>query len=152
MGTWIDFTASAGERPAALRQVETTVAAAVPALRATEGPSGGLSRAALAAVLGGRVLGPTAPPATFAAKELDILLLDRRAALSVQAGRAYNNNGALVAVLGAAACASVDWLFLLVPEHYKTSQTRPQVEQQLVDLAQAEGVSLALHSVAVFGY
>ena len=65
---------------------------------------------------------------------------------------APRERGGLVALLAAAAHKDVDWLFLLVPEHYKRSAQRVHVARQLRQLAAAPGVALDLKGVSVMGY
>jgi hypothetical protein len=89
---------------------------------------------------------------SFAAHELDFVLPAERLAVSVQAGRAWTNNGALLAVLAAAAESGVEWLLALVPFTYKTGAQFPPVVDQLRALAGSSGVDLDLRGIAVVAY
>ncbi len=92
------------------------------------------------------------PSQPFARAELDFVLPGLRSAVGVQAGRAWTNNGALLAVLAAASAEGIDWLLLLVPTTYKGGPQRQHVLTQLRELAVARGVHLDLRGVGVLGY
>jgi hypothetical protein len=83
--------------------------------------------------------------------QLDFYVPDERIAVTVQAGRAWTNNEALLAVLAAAGQPAVDWLVLPVPMIYKGSAQYPQIVQQLQALATADGVGLDLKGLVVLG-
>lgn len=124
-------------------------------LRATETPSGGLKRPLLRAALLGALDGSATPPvssAEFGHTELDAVLLSDKVAISVQAGRASNNNQALIAVLAAAADPGSEWLVLVVPERYSSFTPYIKVVEQLDELAASDGIDLDLRAVAVIGY
>jgi len=124
-------------------------------LRLTQSSEGGLARKALRDValrfLGGAARG-SAAGATFAPGELDFFLEAARAAVSVQAGRALNNNGALVGVLAAASAPEVEWVVLVVPAVYKTSPAYAKLVAQAKDLFRAEGIGLDLRGAALVSY
>ena len=79
-------------------------------------------------------------------------LRDRYLAVSVQAGRAWTNNGALCAVLAGAADGDSAWLVLLVPDHYKGGVQRVNISAQVAALLSSPGVHLEIEAVAVVGY
>jgi hypothetical protein len=124
-------------------------------LRGTETPTGGLLRSKLRAellsVLDGLVTGVT-PGGEFGSAELDAVHPTDKIAVSVQAGRASNNNQALIAVLAAAADPGTEWLVLVVPDRYGSFTPYIKVVAQLNTLASADGIDLDLRAIAVLGY
>ncbi|EAP98558.1 hypothetical protein JNB_00280 [Janibacter sp. HTCC2649] len=72
--------------------------------------------------------------------------------VSVHAGRAWNNNEALVGVLKMAAASSVRTAAVVVPAHYKGSAAAPKISEFLENLSQWSGVHLELDGIAVFAY
>ena len=124
-------------------------------LRGTETPTGGLLRpklrAELLTVLDGLVTGVT-PGEEFGSAELDAVRPTDKIAVSVQAGRASNNNQALIAVLAAAADPGTEWLVLAVPDRYRSFTPYIKVVAQLDSLASSEGIDLDLRAIAVLGY
>lgn len=123
--------------------------------RLTESSEGGLSRKALnnvaLRVLRGAARG-SAAGATFAPGELDFSVEGARTAVSVQAGRALNNNGALVGMLAAASAPDVEWIVLVVPSVYKTSPAHPKLVEQARRLFEAEGIRLDLRGAVFVSY
>ncbi len=107
-----------------------------------------------------RVVEPTLREAGFvpgshallSSKEIDYVSPDLLAAVSIQAGRAMSNNGALLAVLAAASSPDTDWLVLLVPERYKASATYDSVVSQLKELEVAPGIRLDLQGALLVAY
>jgi hypothetical protein len=89
--------------------------------------------------------------ATLAAKELDFTH-SVGTAVSVQAGRASANHGALFGVLAAAAAPSVDWLVLAVPTTYKGVNVLDPVVRELDDLRSSPGIRLDLQGVVIVDY
>lgn len=124
-------------------------------LRGTETPTGGLLRpklrAELLSVLDGLVTG-VSPGGEFGSAELDAVHPTDKIAVSVQAGRASNNNQALIAVLAAAADPGTEWLVLVVPDRYGSFTPYLKVVTQLDALASADGIDLDLRAIAVLGY
>lgn len=121
-------------------------------LRGTETSNGGLKRELLKDVLVGRVPGLQFAPPGFASREIDLLVPERALAVSLQAGRAWTNNGALLAVLAAADAKDVRSLILFVPEHYKSGVQHAYVREQLQHLAAATGITLDLDGVLLLGF
>lgn len=155
MNTWLYVHAEDAEAPGEVTIVVEALERDSQALRATQGPDGGLKRPmlrqAVAESLGG--LGCAhGSKSRFASEELDFLLADQRLAISVQAGRAWTNNGALLALLAAAADPEVDWLAVMVPFSYKTGTQYSRVARQMTDLVAAHGVDLDLAGVALIAY
>lgn len=154
MATWIWF--DDVPRPTAAVHLAELVDRVAPAMRRTEGRTGGLNRDALLVVVDEALEGHghwTRPePGTFAHKEVDRTSPDLGLALSVQAGRAYPNNGALLAVLAAAALRDVDWLVLTVPALYKNAKQFEPVAAQLQALSREPGVRLSLKGVVLLPY
>ncbi len=101
--------------------------------------------------LGGAARG-SAAGARFAPGELDFFLEAARAAVSVQAGWALNNNGALMGMLAAASAPDVEWVVLVVPSLYKTSPAYPKLVAQAKGLFRAEGIRLDLRGAALVPY
>lgn len=130
------------------------VEAAGPVFRRTQDINGGLKRELLrpiACTLAG-VRAGSSPGGAFADQELDAVVPQLATAVSVQAGRGWTNNGALLAVLAAAANSDVNWLVLAVPEFYKNGVQRVRVQQQLEALSASSGIALDLGGVWVSGY
>lgn len=149
MKEWITFGMHQGRRP----EIDALVAAVLsttPALARVTGADGGLKRLDLIATLApvARAHGLALPMGeSFALPELDLISVDHRVAISAQAGRARTNNGALRAVLAAAAHPGVSWLILLVPDRYKAGPTAMPIREDLRRLADAPGVALDLRAV-----
>ena len=70
----------------------------------------------------------------------------------MQAGRAWTNNGALLALLGAAADTAVEWLAVIVPFVDKTGTQYTKVVGQLTHLVAVHGVDLDLCGVALIAH
>lgn len=141
--------------PARVASIATELELRRRAVRETFSPEGGINRQAVGGVLDStlRAAGFMAgSPATLSPKELDYTSVDLWTAVSIQAGRAMTNNGALLAVLAAASCPDVDWLILLVPERYKNSATYDAVLRQMKDLEVAAGIRLDLQGVLLVEY
>lgn len=94
----------------------------------------------------------TVPGTGFSAFELDAKLPQLGLAASVQAGRAWSNNGGLVAVLAAAADPETQWLALIVPERYMGGAQRINIVDQVEQLARSPGIKLELDGVMVVSY
>ena len=115
---------------------------------------GGIRRAEVCAVVehGLRSGGFSASAGVaLAAKELDFIHTSG-VAVSIQAGRAAANHGAMFAVLAAAASPPVDWLVLAVPTAYKGTTVIDPVLRELDDLRSSPGIRLDLQGVLVVGY
>ena len=151
----LSFVSIGTEVPQPVREVVEDLERLQPRLAATMKPEGGYERVRLDSVIRPMILGFGFEPgsaATIAPKELDYTALDRWTALSIQAGRAATNNGALLAVLAAASTRDVDWLVVLVPARYKGGNTYEQVMDQLRDLEASPGVRLELEGAVVIEY
>lgn len=141
--------------PQHVAELASEVEARAPALRATEDLKGGLRRDDLLTALAPAVRGSGLAVhrrSSFAASEIDLVNTRDGVAVSVQAGRARSNNGALLAVLGAAAMDDVSWLIVLVPERYKGSVAAQPVIADFERLALARGIRLALEAVVSVVY
>ena len=153
---WFALAPDTASVPSGVEELGRLLQRHLPALRATESSTGGLQRVDLAAVITSAVrrlqAGVAGPRPTFARKEVDVVIQPLRAAVSVQAGRAWTNNGALTAVLAAASTEGVDWLLLLVPTTYKGGPQHANVRKQLGELAAARGVHLDLQGIGLLGY
>lgn len=115
---------------------------------------GGIRRAEVASVVERELLAADfsgGVGGAFAAKELDFTHTSG-VALSIQAGRAAANHGALFAVLAAAASPPVDWLVLAVPVIYKGVTVIEPVLRELDDLRSSPGIRLDLQGVQVVDY
>ena len=123
-------------------------------MRATEESNGGLKRKALKSVVEARLLGTPigSSGGGFFPHELDFVLPTQNAAVSVQAGRAWMNNGALLAVLAAAAQPNIEWLLCLVPFTYMNAAQFDPVVAQIEALAVSDGVDLDLRGIIVIAY
>ena len=125
-------------------------------LRGMESAAGGLLRPGLVAALQSSLSLPE--PLTifnggsFSSNELDLERRSLRLAVSVQAGRALANNGALAATLAAAACDSIDWLVMLVPAQYKKNTVYQKVHQQISGLCASPGIRLNLAGIRLIPY
>ena len=75
-----------------------------------------------------------------------------RTGVSLQAGRARTNNGALLSVLAAAAAAEIDWLVVLAPARYKSGAAAGPVIQDLRAMAAEPGIRLTLKGAVVLAY
>jgi len=151
---WIPFSIE-HDKPRQVDDLAAAVLDAVPALARVAGSDDGLKRLDLIAALApvARVNGLSVTTGgSFAASELDLLSADHRIALSVQAGRARTNNGALRAVLAAGAYPEVSWLILLVPERYKGGLTAKPILEDLRLLATTPGVRLDLDAVLLAAF
>lgn len=126
-----------------------------PSIRLTFSETGGIKRQDVSRVVeltlreAGFVPGSHA---LLSSKEIDYVSPDLWAAVSIQAGRAMTNNGALLAVLAAASSPDTDWLVLLVPERYKSSATHDSVLNQLKELEVAPGIRLDLQGAVLVAY
>ena len=153
---WISLAPAGQVVPSDVEELGRLLERHLTALRATESANGGLQRVDLAAVITPAVRrlqdGVAGRRPTFARKEVDFVVPPLRAAVSVQAGRAWTNNGALTAVLAAASTEGVDWLLLLVPTTYKGGPQHANVRKQLVELSAARGVHLDLQGIGLLGY
>lgn len=155
MTTIVRFGALGADPPPAVRDVVDAIVDLQPDLGATLTPSGGITRALLDAVIhkSVRSLGfMRGSDATIAAKELDYTNPARWTAISIQAGRAMTNNGALLAVLAAASARDIDWLVLLVPDRYKGGATYAPVVRQMLELETSPGIRMELEGVVVIPY
>ena len=90
--------------------------------------------------------------ASFAAKEIHFTGADLRTGVSLQAGRAFVNNGVLISVLASASSPDIDWVVVVVPEAYKGSRVYPKVLDQLHELQGARGIHLDLQGVVLVSY
>lgn len=156
MPNWIYFYPQAQERvPSQMSAAAALIASGAASLRGTQSDKGGLKRDPLRAVLHGLV-GEHGrhPPAgtTFASDQIDLMLNEAPVGITVHAGRAWMNNEALLAVLGAACAPAVDWLILVVPQSYMRSAQHPHIVQQIASLAAASGVDLDLQGVAIVSF
>lgn len=140
---------------AAVLAVVDAVALTQPELARTVDSKGGITVEALRGVLEPvveQVGFDECSHATFSAKELLWEHAGLRVAISVQAGRAETNNGALMAVLAAAAQPSVDWLVVVLPDRYKGGSTFGKVRDRVRALKDATGVRLDLAGVTLIGF
>ena len=124
-------------------------------IRSTFSEGGGITRRSVSDVVEPSLRSSSFIPgshATLSPKEIDYVSVELGTAVSIQAGRAMTNNGALLAVLAAASSSDIDWLILLVPDRYKGSATYDSVLSQLRDLEVASGIRLDLQGVLAVGY
>jgi hypothetical protein len=155
MSEWIDFDLPRAGVPLEIQPLLNAVQGLLPSMAATEDSSGGLRRPLLVDALAPAVAAYNLRPPrgrTFAASEIDLVSRELRLAVSVQAGRARTNNGALMAVLAAAAMPDVDWMILVAPAKYKGSATAEPIRRELATLAASDGVTLSLGGVALLGF
>jgi hypothetical protein len=150
--TWIYFYPQAQERvPPQMSAAADLIVNGAARLRGTQSDKGGLKRDPLRAVLhdlvGEHARHPLAGT-TFASDQIDLMLNEAPVGISIHAGRAWMNNEALLAVLGAACAPDLDWLILVVPQSYMRSVQHPHIVQQIASLAAASGVDLDLQGVA----
>lgn len=141
--------------PAAVARIAADLELRRRAVRNTFSLDGGINRQAVGVVLDETLRAAgflPGSPATLSPKELDYTSLELWSAVSIQAGRAMTNNGALLAVLAGASCPDVDWLILLVPERYKNSATHDAVLRQMKELEGASGIRLDLQGVLLVEY
>lgn len=153
MATWLPVR-DAPSTPAVL-EVAKAVERAAPRLRAAEGETGGLSRARLikAVVPSLAAFDLTDKEVdSFSGREIDLWSAASGIAVSVQTGRAYTNNGALLAVLAAASHRPVDWLVIAVPDAYKGGAQAEPVVIQVRHLLRTRGITLDLDGVAIVPY
>jgi hypothetical protein len=126
-----------------------------PRMRLTQGETGGLTRARLVKAVGPALVRfdlTDKEVDSFNSREIDLWSAASGLAISLQTGRAHTNNGALVAVLAAAAHRSVDWLVLGVPEAYKGGAQAAPVSLQIGELLRTRGIALDLDGVALVAY
>ena len=90
--------------------------------------------------------------AGFAVKEIHFTGTDLRTGVSLQAGRAFANNGALVSVLASASSPDIEWMIVVVPEVYKGSKVYPRVLAQFHELQKAHGIHLDLQGAILLSY
>lgn len=124
-------------------------------LRTTQSDTGGLNRARLRkAILPSLVACDLTDKDvdSFTGREIDLWSAASGLAVSLQTGRAYTNNGALLAVLAAAAHRPIDWVVITVPEAYKGGAQANPVCIQLGGLVKARGIALDLDGIAVISY
>lgn len=98
--------------------------------------------------------GLTGQRPTFASDQIDLMLNEAPVGITIHAGRAWMNNEALLAVLGAACAPALEWLILVVPQSYMSSAQHSHIVQQIISLAAASGVDLDLPGVSIvpFGH
>jgi hypothetical protein len=141
--------------PPQLKAAADLIANGADRLRQTQSDKGGLKRDPLRAVLHGLV-GDHArhpfPGTTFAYDQIDLMLNEAPVGITIQAGRAWMNNEALLAVLGAACAPAVEWLILVVPQSYMRSAQHCHIVQQISALAAAGGVDLDLQGVSIVAF
>ena len=156
MHTWIQPAATAMPPPSAVVGLVEQISSSAPALRRTESTAGGLLRTGLVTALQSSLALPAPLTAyrgpSFSSNELDLESRTLRLVVSVQAGRALTNNGALTASLAAAACETVDWLVMLVPTQYKKSTVYQKVRQQISGLCASRGINLDLAGIHLIAY
>lgn len=156
MKTWLYLRGGPADAPRDVALVVDTLEREAHTLRATEGSDGGLKRPqlreAVVQSMAGLVHRGSCSTSPFGKEELDFVLAGRKLAISVQAGRAWSNNGALLALLGAAADPGIQWLVIAVPFVYKTGAQYAPVAGQVTDLLAAGGVDLDLAGVALVAY
>jgi hypothetical protein len=146
---------AAARRPSEVAQLVNALLVGAPRIRATATPKGGLKSRDLVEVTAGLLTGLVDPHAcgeAFTAGQIDLLARHSRTGIAVQAGRAWMNNEALLAVLAAATDPHVDWLVLVVPDQYMGSVQASNITTQLEALGRAEGVDLELQGVAVVAF
>jgi hypothetical protein len=156
MAEWIMFSPElAHAPPTAMADIVGGLTVGLGTFANTATDAGGLRRDRLREVAA-EILGLSAAPAPLsgglAHGQLDFYVPDGCIAVAVQAGRAWTNNEALLAVLAAASQPAIEWLVLLVPMIYKRSAQYPPIVQQLQALAAADGVDLDLKGVVLLGY
>lgn len=142
--------------PDALTDVVAGLSAQLPALAATATQTGGLRRERLRDVVAAALRGRVDPAAGlgdgFGASQLDYKISGVPVAVTVQTGRAWTNNEALLGVLAAACAPQIEWLVLLAPMKYKKSSQYPHILQQLKALTAAQGVDLDLKGVVLLAF
>jgi hypothetical protein len=89
---------------------------------------------------------------SFSGREIDLWSAEAGLALSLQAGRAHTNNGALLALLAAAALRPVDWVVIAVPEAYKGGAQAAPIATQLGEIVRARGIALELDGAVMVSY
>lgn len=153
MPNWIFFYPKAQECvPPQMKAAADLIANGAARLRETQSEKGGLKRDPLRAVLHDLVGDHAGHPlagTTFASDQIDLMLNEAPVAITIHAGRAWMNNEALLAVLGAACAPAVEWLILVVPQSYMRSAQHPHIVQQIASLAAASGVDLDLQGVSI---
>jgi hypothetical protein len=153
---WIFFYPQAEECvPPQMKAASDLIANGAGRLRKTQSDKGGLRRDPLRAVLHGIVGDHARPPlagTTFASDQIDFMLNEAPVGITIHAGRAWMNNEALLAVLGAACAPAVEWLILVVPQSYMGSAQHPHIVQQITALAAAGGVDLDLQGVSIVSF
>ena len=156
MTNWTFFYPQAEQGvPPQMKVVAELIATGAPKLRATQSVKGGLKRDPLRTALY-ELVGDHArhDPVgiTFASDQIDFVLADAPVGVSVHAGRAWMNNEALLALLGASCTPDLEWLILVVPQTYMGSAQHPHIVQQITALAAAGGVDLDLRGVAIAAF
>lgn len=140
---------------AAIEEVVDAIAVESCTLAKTVGPAGGVQVGRLREVLDPMAarFGLTTPKGdTFAVGEIAWEDTGRALAIAIQAGRAANNNGALVSVLAAAARKRIDWLILVLPERYKNASSYAHVLKQFEGIQRSAGIDLDLVGVTLVGF
>lgn len=153
MPNWIYFYPQAdGRVPPQMMAAADLIANGAARLRATQSDKGGLKRDPLRVALHDLVGEHAHHPltaTTFASDQIDLMLNEAPVGITIHAGRAWMNNEALLAVLGAACAPAVEWLILVVPQSYMRSAQHPHIVQQITSLAAAGGVDLDLQGVSI---
>lgn len=146
MPRWICFGRDVSDAPAPVNAFVDEVLEALPRVTATEGLDGGFKRSYLRIALAGPIeahgLRELVDATTFAGKEIDYFAPHLGVALTLQGGRARNNNGVQRAVLAAAAIPDVQWLVAAAPTRYKSSLAAEPIREDLTRLAHSAGIKL----------
>jgi hypothetical protein len=95
---------------------------------------------------------PSGSHVTFAGSEIDSVNPSTAVGISIQAGRGWTNNGAVMATLGAAADPRVRWLVLIAPQVYKGSRSFGSIVTRTQELLASPGIELDLDGVIAIAY
>lgn len=95
---------------------------------------------------------PSGSRIAFAGKEIDFVNSSTSVGVSIQAGRGWANNGAVMATLGAAADPRVRWLVLIAPQVYKGSRSFESIVIRVQELLASPGVELDLDGIIAIAY
>lgn len=155
MAPWIRFDADLAPVPGAADSLADALRERLSVLSALVAPDGGVKRLELLPALTTIVRGfglTVFERDSFASNEVDLIDTRNRIGVSLQAGRARTNNGALLSVLAAAAAPDVDWLIILAPTRYKSGAAAVPVTEDLREMASEAGIRLAVMAVLVLAY
>lgn len=151
----ISLTAAVSTPSGAVQTTINALSARSADLARTASPDGGVRAGELREVLNpvvGELGFQPSSGDSFSRRSLSWVAPQHRTAISVHGGRAFTNNEVLLAALGAAAHPEVDWLIAVLPDRYKEGPTFRNVEDQLEQLAQADGIDLGLIGVTLVAF